>query len=53
MNIDKALTVFGKIKVLHIDDDELQLDMVKINLERLNDDMIVDSEIVLSEAVNL
>ena len=45
MNIEEALKVFGKIKVLHIDDEELQLEMLKINLERLNDDIIVDSEV--------
>ena len=45
MNIKEALKVFGKIKVLHIDDDELQLGMLKINLERLNDEIRVDSEI--------
>jgi len=44
LDIKEALKVFGKIKVLHIDDDELQLGMLKNNLERLNDEIIVDSE---------
>jgi len=45
LDIKEALRVLGKIKVLHIDDDELQLGMLKINFERLNDEVIVDSEI--------
>ncbi len=31
--------------MLHLDDDELQLDILKINLEQMNHDIIVDSEI--------
>ncbi len=45
MIIEEALGVYGKIKVLHLDDDELQLDILKINLEQMNHDIIVDSEI--------
>ena len=45
MNIEEAHVIYGKIKVLHIDDDEIQLDIIKDMLEQLNDNIIVDSEI--------
>ena len=44
MNIEEAHVIYGKIKVLHLDDDELQLDVVKNNLELINKDLIIESE---------
>ena len=44
MNINKSLDFFGKIKVLHLDDDELLLNLLKYSIESLNNNIIVDSE---------
>ena len=44
MNIEEAQILNQKIKVLHIDDDELQLINVKNNLEIINKDILIESE---------
>ncbi len=44
MNIEQAFQIYGKIKVLHLDEDDLQLTTLKLRLEMLNNDLIVDSE---------
>jgi two-component system sporulation sensor kinase A len=45
LNINEV-DIFGKIKVLHIDDDELLLNTLKPSLETMNDNIVVDSESV-------
>ena len=44
MSIQKALDSFGKIKVLHIDDDELFLDTIKLSIESINNNIKIDSQ---------
>lgn len=43
MDLGEAHEIYGKIKVLHIDDDELHLKILKENLLLINDEIIVDS----------
>ena len=43
MSIQKAVNIYGNIKVLHIDDDTLLTDTTKLSLESLNNNIIIDS----------
>ena len=44
MDLGEAHEIYGKIKVLHIDDNELHLKILKENLVAVNTEIIVDSE---------
>ena len=44
MNLGEAQNIYGKIKILHIDDDELQLKILKENLSQINKNIIIESE---------
>jgi PAS domain S-box-containing protein len=51
LNVEEILNIYGKIKVLHLDDEELQLKILKDNLELINKDIIIDSEININSAI--
>ena len=51
MNIEEAQIINQKIRVLHVDDEELQLITLKNTLELINKDIIVESERDGSKAI--
>ena len=52
MNINEAQIINQKIRLLHIDDEPLQLDNLRFNLELVNNNFIVESETDIIKAIN-
>lgn len=51
MGLEDIHNIYGKIRVLHIDDDELQLNILKDNLYNINKDIVIESEKNLDKAI--
>jgi PAS domain S-box-containing protein len=51
LSLEEIHRIYGNIRVLHIDDEELQLNLVKENIEYLNKEIVIESEQSLEKAL--